>query len=431
MYRFAVVLFTLIFIASILLAGCSRDNPPSTSPAPAATPAASTTPVATPDLTTATPITTPTPAVTTEPAAPPEITATPAPDIRFQASSPVATFSAEDIAFLGTEFSGSPLEIADAIKKWQEDTWFYASGAPGYENASDPIRWNYFLPGIFSSGDIIREQVKDGHIYGVCFSYAVTYCSIAEYYGLEARVVNSLSKPSDSDPNITTVTGMSPEEYERLKLKLDKWGLKYDYAVIQLVAEETPTHYWAEVKIDGRWIIKDATQKATGGNTQENFVAKNDYEITDWLGRDRFAEMDEYQQMLDKGEPLPVVLVKYPSPDRPKDYKGTVDDLGQKGRAAIIDDLLKGWALAPYFNEVSDAYAFIKATNITQSAMEDQQKLKSLYESLSGRKMYTVTLLVCQGKTGRDLEEWYYNLCGEELDTVVLEQLLNQFAPQQ
>ena len=428
-----IILFSILFIvATLTFAGCS----PKETASPTQTNTVSETPTSTPGITltptpTTAPTPNPTPASTPTPTPIPTPTPTPTqtPAVTFHASSPVAEFTADDISFLGISFSGSLSEIADAIKKWQEDTWFYASGLAGYEDASDPIRWNYFLPGIYSSADIVREQVKDERIYGICFDYAVVYCSIAQYYGLEARVVNSISKPSDSDPGIIHTTGMAPEEYERLKIKLDNLGLRYDYDVVQLVAEETSTHYWAEVKIDGQWVIKDATQKATGNDTKRDFIDKDDYEITDWLSRDRSPKMDEYQHLLDIGEPLPVVLIKYPAPDRPADYEGMTDDLGQKDRAAIIDDLLKGWALAPYFIQVSDAYAFIKATNITREQMEQQQQLKLLYEALSGKKMYTVALLVCQDMTDdTELEEWYYNLCGETLDRQVFEQLLNQYA---
>ncbi len=443
-------LSALLIIAALLLTGCSAKNPPSISPAEK--PAASPVPVASHSAAAAinsegvSVVTTSpssntamnSPGTAAAPSSPNSNTVTnssgtaaapgsPSPvkavTNTFQAASPVSTFSSDDLASLRISFKGTPREIADAIMKWQEDNWFYASGAKGYENVSDPIRWNYFLPGIFTSLDIIRERVKDGKIYGICFDYAVSYCSIANYYGLETRVVNSISKPSSSNPNIGHTKGMSKEEYDRLKIKLDRIGAKYQYEAIRLVAEETPTHYWAEVKIDGQWVIKDATQKATGNDTYADFINAKDFEITSWLSRDRSAELDKYQRSLDKGERLPDAGTSNmpPSNARPPDYAGLTDDLGQTGRAANIDDLLKGWSQAPYFNKVSDAYTFVKASGISSSAINDEQKLKDLYESLSGKKMYTVALLVCNDKTGIQLAEAYFALCGEELDMKVLE----------
>ncbi|MBN1643317.1 MAG: hypothetical protein JW856_00630, partial [Dehalococcoidales bacterium] len=221
----------------------------------------------------------------------------------FQAGSPVSVFTDEDIEKLGIDLSGSPSEIADAIRRWQEENMLYG---PHGEDFSDAIRWNYFLPGIFTSRDIINEHVDNGKVYGICFDFAVVYCSVAQYYGLECRIRNSISKPSDTDPTILYTTGMSPNEYDRLNVKLQKLGLRYDYEAVRLVAEETPAHYWAEVKINGVWVIQDATQFfVDGSNTQSTFVDSGDNEVTDWLSCDKSDLLDEYQRKLDNGERLP------------------------------------------------------------------------------------------------------------------------------
>lgn len=158
---------------------------------------------------------------------------------------------------------------------------------------------------MFPSADIVRQQVRGGPIYGVGFSYAVAYASAAEYYGLETRIRHSISKPSDSDPNLGPTTGMSPVEYERLDARLAALGLHYDYEAVRLVAEETPTHYWAEVRINGEWVIEDATQQATGGNTLVTFINTGDVEVYDWTTRDRAAELTGYQAQFEAGERLP------------------------------------------------------------------------------------------------------------------------------
>lgn len=429
MTRICTLILTLFVTISMVLTGCSQKE---TSTSPTTQPVVSTTTTTTQNNVTTNPSVATT--TTTQPTKPPQnsttTTNTPTPKAKFQASSPVTVFTDEDIAFLNISFAGSPSEIADAIKKWQEDTWVYASDVMDFQDVSDPIRWNYFLPGIFSSRDIIREQVRNGKIYGICFSYAVTYCSIAEYYGLETRVMNSLSKPSDSNPNIGFTTGMSPEEYNRLKIKLDKLGLRYDYEAVRLVAEETPTHYWAEVKINGQWVIKDATQKATGNDTKSIFVDTGDFEVTNWLSRDRSSELDEYQARLDRGERLPEPDGGNTGPggiDKPANYTGITDDLGQKGRAASIDDLMSGWALAPYFNNAGDAYTYIRATGISPEDIANSQALKLAYEMMSGKKMYVVALLISQDEPEEKMAETYYNLCGEQLDIEVYNQLKAQY----
>ena len=226
--------------------------------------------------------------------------------VSFEASSPVSVFTQADIDYLGVDVSGSDADIANGIRLWQEENMTY--GAPEGDTSwdfSDGIRWNYILPGIFPSGQIIYEHVDNGKVYGICFDFAVIYASIADYYGLEYRIMNSLSKPSDTDPGILFTTGMSPQEYERLNVKLQALDINYPFDAVRLVAEETPTHYWAEVKIDGEWVIQDATQISTGNDTKTLFYDTDDYTVTDWLSRDQTMLLDDYSQRLARGERLP------------------------------------------------------------------------------------------------------------------------------
>ena len=168
------------------------------------------------------------------------------------------------------------------------------------------MHWNYFLPGIWPSKDIIYNHVTDGKVYGICHDFAVVYSSIANYYGLETRVMNTISKPGDSEFQ----SGMSIEEYNRNKFQLDENGLNYSYDAVASVAEGTPTHYWAEVYLDGEWVPMDGSSDSTGGNTENEFIATGDFEVTDWLSRDKTAILDNYAAAVQ------------------------VDDLGQTGRAA-------------------------------------------------------------------------------------------------
>jgi len=221
---------------------------------------------------------------------------------KFVASSPVSVFTAQDIEKLGVKVMGTPREMADAIRKWQESNMVYGSPNTDF---SDAIRWNYFLPGIFSSRNIVTEHLSNSKPYGICFDFAVVYSSIANYYGLETRIRNSISVPSQTDKTIQFTSGMAPDEYDRLAVKLQNQGLDYDYDAIRLVASETPSHYWAEVKIDGAWVIEDATQVSTGNNTQTLFIDKNDVQLTDWMSRDKLAVLNDYQTKIDSGQRLP------------------------------------------------------------------------------------------------------------------------------
>lgn len=199
----------------------------------------------------------------------------------FIPSSPVSVFTKDDIDYLGINFSGTPEEIADKIYQWQVENIAYQAGGPDFADVSDPMRWNYFLPGIYPTNKMIREMRKDGKIYGICYQYATIYYSIARYYGLECRVTAMKEKPSELDPTIDkrTTTGLSMEEYNRLKLKLQEKGLDYSYESIRQVASETSAHYRAEVKLNGEWVVKDATVPFTGGTYNKLY---NFYEV-DWL----------------------------------------------------------------------------------------------------------------------------------------------------
>jgi len=313
----------------------------------------------------------------------------------FKAKSPISSFSEEDIAYLGIACSGSDEEIAGCIKKWQEDNMIYASPDKGYDDAADPIHWNYFLPGIFPSKEIIYEHTDNGKVYGICFDFAIIYCSIANYYGLECRVMNTKTKPGEqagSEPQ----SGMLREEYDRFKLKLEKNGLDYSYGAVNSVAEGTPTHYWAEVYLNGEWVTKDGTQKTTGGSTETEFIATNDFEVPDWLSRDKTELLESYS------------------------YEGITDNLGQSGRAANIDDLMQGLAFAPYFNNAEAARDFLGAGDkLTETDLSEAMEDKEAYESCSGKKLYLVCYFMCDGDDlkGTAWAERYELYSGEKLDS--------------
>ena len=417
MGHLASVISLIVLTVSVLLSGCGSAAPAETAAvtttitqnSPAVTATTETTPNATtlPPATaaaTSSPMATPTATATVS--ATPSATAAPA---GYTATDPVSAFTAGDIAFLGLDgLAGTPRQIADAIRTWQENTWAYVSGTPGYEDVSDPIRWNYFLPGIFPSRDIVREQVRNGQIYGICYSYAVAYCSVANYYGLETRILASISKPSDSDPSITITTGMSPDEYDRLAVKLAQQGAHYDYEAVRLVAQETPTHYWAEVKLDGQWVIEDATQRATGNDTRATFFDTGDYEVYDWTAFDRSGQLDEYQAMIDKGERLP------------DSGGGSFPGGGMPTATATgIDEVMTGQGLAPWFADAADAYDFIGATNVSAADIAEDQYVIDEYERQTGDRFYLVAALIAEDGPASEFADRYEALCGVKLNLTV------------
>ncbi len=320
----------------------------------------------------------------------------------FKAESPVSTFTKEDIEYLDIACSGSDEEIAECIKQWQEDNMIYASPDKGCDDAADPIHWNYFLPGIFHSKEIIYEHTDNGKVYGICFDFAIIYCSIGRYYGLECRVMNTKSKPGEqtgSEPQ----SGMLREEYDRFKLKLEKNGLDYSYGAVNSVAEGTPTHYWAEVYLNGEWVITDSTQRATGGSTSNEFIATNDFEVTDWLSRDKTELLKNYA------------------------YEGITDDLGQSWRAANIYDLMQGLAFAPYFNNAETARDFLGVGDkLTETDLSEARQDKENYEQCSGKKFYLVCYFICDGDNleGTDWVKRYEELSGEQMDLACYQQYL-------
>ena len=197
----------------------------------------------------------------------------------FTPSSPVSLFTLEDIQALAINFSGSDMEIAQAIYEWQTEYMDYEA----FGEVADAMRWNYFLPGIYTTRDMIKGfSIMDSiNIKGLCYQFATIYCSIASYYDIECRVTAMREKPSELDPSIDkrTTTGLGPDEYARLEAFLATKGLYYSYETIRQVAKETSAHYRAEINIDGIWQYMDATEYFVGGEYNNTYEF---YEV-DWL----------------------------------------------------------------------------------------------------------------------------------------------------
>lgn len=279
------------------------------------------------------------------------------------------------------------------------------------EDCSDIIRANYVLPGLFTSQDMIQTRQQDGKVYGICFDYAVIYCSIAEHYGLECRVVNSISKPSERPGTYVPITtGMSEEEYKRWNEQLKTKGIDYDYDVLRLIARETPGHYWAEVNLDGEWEVMDATRSTVGGSTVSEYVATGDFEVTDWFASDSSQAAYEYALRIAQGEDLRnegydsvgeqfmegrEVAEAYGDA---ANYEGIEDSLGQTGRSANMNDFMQGYGLMPYLPTCQAACEFLGAPEECYEECQEENEILACYESCSGDPYYFGCIYLEEGE---------------------------------
>lgn len=199
--------------------------------------------------------------------------------LSFTPSSPVVKFTLEDIQSLAIDFSGTEMEIAQAIYDWQTEYMDYEA----FGEVADAMRWNYFLPGIYTTRDMIKGfSIMDSiNIKGLSYQFATIYCSIASYYDIECRVTAIKEKPSELDSSIdkSTTIGLGIDEYTRLEALLITKDLYYTYETIQQVAKETSAHYRAEIMIDGNWIYMDATEYFIGDEYNDTY----DFYEVDWL----------------------------------------------------------------------------------------------------------------------------------------------------
>jgi len=319
----------------------------------------------------------------------------------YVAKDPISGFTQEDIDQLGVNCQGSEEEIANCILNWQGTNMTYCGEKEGFDDCTDPIRANYFLPGIYPTSELIRERVKDDKVYGICWDFSTIYCSIAGFYGLDCRVINSISKPSEREGTYVVVThGMSEEEYQRLKVKLDQNDLPYGYEPIRLVAAETPGHYWAEIQLNGEWVVMDGSRSSVGGSTQTEYIDAGDFEVTNWLATDRTVDIVGYALREAQGEDLRgegyasaseqfmegrEVAETYGTAE---DYEGITDFLGQTGRSASISDFMQGLGLMPYFNTCNEICEFTEAGDDCAADCPEEDEIKACYETCSGEPYY-------------------------------------------
>jgi len=210
----------------------------------------------------------------------------------WQASSPIAEFTDEDIQSLDINCTGDDAEIAECIKEWQEDNFLFCVSPSGDDitpTCSALVETSEILPGILTSKDVITYSRIDEKIPGLCMDYAATYCSIAEYYGIDCRIVRSDHKFCEEvhcdEEDLNPGYDMLSYTFFIQPL-LDQNELPFTLESINSVTEDTWAHYWAEVYIDGEWEFMDVAARDTAKR-----YAENDVVVVDWQEMDKSEEM--------------------------------------------------------------------------------------------------------------------------------------------
>jgi len=302
----------------------------------------------------------------------------------FKIFNPYQALSEEEMAALdAADFAGTDLEIAQQILAWQGEHMQYFGNPMEMPGVSHPMRWNYFMPGIFPVSDMIKERVtEDGKIYGLCWDYAAIYVAMAEYYGLECRVTAYKTHMSDLNPIFQGGAGMSEEEYEAILPRLHAAGLDLDYNHISRSARETWAHYRAEVKIDGEWMSFDGAP----GVSEE--YASLQYDLVAWdEGYDADLLYGEVEDLFD------IQQVAEALADAPAEgYEGIVDDAGDPNRAATITDVFAGKGLVPYFDSVEELEAFVAQPGGGgyPGGFGELMEIMADYEQGTGKRFYAL-----------------------------------------
>ncbi len=372
----------------------------------------------------------------------------------YKSSSPLSKLTKTDIRYLKATFKGTKSQLAQAIYDWQLKSMTYAFQDSGLTDANDFQRFNYTFPGIYPLKSMIREKRLDGRIYSDCYGFALLYKALADYYKVPCRVVNSRELFSESDPNAyensiekangmsqadyvtlkkLTAKGISPEEYGRLAPLFKKNKVTLSHTAVGLVYGETPAHYRAEVYLNGKWTPMDASDRLV----KDRYPEAPDLELTfipaDYLKTDRLKLAKAYQSKLNAGA-SPDSLSGETVVDRIQfarllkkaegtytSYVGIVDDLGQSGRAATVDDLMQGYGLAPYFNDMSKVETFFG--HASSVILQEEAALKASYEKTPGMHYYAVCDILLGDVEDEKYETSYEYLCGEDLDWNVLSPL--------
>lgn len=352
--------------------------------------------------------------------------------------SPVSVLTKAEIAAIGADgFTGTDEEIAISILNWQKDNMIYAGFGTNYTDVSYSMRWNYAFPNIYTSKDML-ENMRDGNrYYGICYNYAVIYASIAEYYGLEVRITNTVEKLSEVSDNPLfkmTADGMHEDEHKEFIKWIKSKGMNeedYPYEAVNLVMAETSMHYRAEVLINGEWKRMDKYLSNTNDSEADQLYT---FVLTDWNEGNRQEEFENYVQRIKNGEDIrgageePSAYNQFLEGrsiriemNELENYVGITDDLGNKNRAANMGDLMQGYGLVPYFNNKEDVIKFFNNMGPINEVIEELFDIKKNIEDNSNEKFFVICNILIIGRSESVPEdvylEQYYGFTGETISS--------------
>ena len=294
------------------------------------------------------------------------------------------------------------------IINWQNLNMHYIGDPNQQADISNPMRWNYFMPGIFPVSDMVQDRVmEDGKIYGLCWDYASIFNAMASYYDLDVRVTAYKVLMSDLNPQFRKGAGMSIEEFETILPRLNEQGLNIDYDHISQSSRETWTHYRAEVKVGEEWLAFDG---APGVSAE--YAAKT-YSVVSWdEGYDAnllYGENTFHSQALDFS-----VISELLSSAPAKGYDGITDDAGNPNRAATMLDLIAGKGLVPYFESIEDIMAFLsiqEGGGFTDEDIDDLMDIKAEYEDETGKLFFAIADCMIYAEDEVEVADYilYYN----------------------
>jgi hypothetical protein len=335
---------------------------------------------------------------------------------QFEIFNPYQAFSEEEMTALGAAgFSGTDEEIAQMIINWQNSNMYYIGDPNQQADISHPMRWNYFLPGIYPVSDMVQARLMaDGKIYGLCWDYASIFVAMAEYYDLECRVTAYKTLMSDSNPIFQAGAGMSKEEYAAILPLLSDQGLDLDYDHISRSARETWSHYRAEVKVGEEWVAFDGAP-----GVSEEYAAYT-YDVVSWdEGYDANLLYGEIV-FSDKGLNLSV-LAELLASAPVEGYEGITDDAGNLNRAATMEDLVAGKGLVPYFEGKEDIMTFLSSTDgegFSFDDLDEMMEVKAEYEDATGKPFYIIAdslVYTIDDLEAADYVLYYNALTGEDM----------------
>jgi len=336
---------------------------------------------------------------------------------QFEIFNPYQAFSEEEMTDLGAaDFSGTDQEIAQLIINWQKANMHYIGDPNQQADISHPMRWNFFLPGIYPVSDMVQDRrMADGKIYGLCWDYASIFVAMADYYDLECRVTAYKTLMSDLNPIFQAGAGMDPEEYKVLQPKLAALGLDLDYEHIRRSSRETWAHYRAEVKIGKEWVAFDGAP----GVSEE--YASYTYDLVNW--DEGYDPELLYGEVVFSEEGLNIpVLAKLLVSAPVEGYEGIIDDAGNSNRAATMEDLVAGKGLVPYFENIEDIKDFFSTPGGEDLDFDWDEfaEIKMDYEEGTGKLFFFIAdaLIYMEDELAAEDYVPYYNVfTGSDMKT--------------